>query len=60
MPLFKYFAIVGAVLVGLFYLADATLENRAPPVVTSERLGLPKTWHPDPIQPLVTAPPPAP
>ena len=50
MPVFSYFAIVGAVLVALFFLADATLEKGASPVVTSERVGLPKSWHPDPVQ----------
>ena len=35
MPIFKYFVIAGAVLVGLFYLADATLEKGASRVVTS-------------------------
>ena len=39
MPVFSYFAIVGAVLVALFFLADATLEKGASPVVTSERVG---------------------
>jgi len=46
--------------VALFYLADATLEKGAPPVVTSERVGLPKSWQPDPIQTLVSAPAPEP
>jgi hypothetical protein len=60
MPVFSYFAIVGAVLVALFFLADATLEKGATPVVTSERVGLPKPWQPDPVQTLVTAPAPEP
>jgi hypothetical protein len=60
MPIFKYFVIAGAVLVGLFYLADATLEKGASPVVTSERVGLPKSWQPDPVQTLVRAPAPEP
>jgi hypothetical protein len=60
MPVFGYFAIVGAVLVALFFLADATLEKGASPVVTSERLGLPKPWQPDPTQTLVSAPAPEP
>jgi hypothetical protein len=50
MPIFSYFAIVGAVLVALFFLADATLEKGTPPVVTSERQGLPEPRRPDPIQ----------
>jgi hypothetical protein len=60
MPVFGYFAIVGAVLVALFFLADATLEKGASPVVTSERVGLPKPWQPDPIQTLVSTPAPEP
>jgi hypothetical protein len=60
MPIFKYFLIAGAVLVGLFYLADATLEKGVSPVVTSERVGLPKSWQPDPVQTLVRAPAPEP
>ena len=60
MPIFSYFAIVGAVLVALFFLADATLEKGTPPVVTSERQGLPEPWRPDPIQTLVAAPAPEP
>jgi len=60
MPIFRYFVIAGAVLVGLFYLADATLEKGVSPVVTSERVGLPKSWHPDPVQTLVRAPAPEP
>jgi hypothetical protein len=60
MPIFSYFAIVGAVLIALFFLADATLEKGTPPVVTSERRGLPEPWRPDSIQTLVTAPAPEP
>ncbi|MGA7099207.1 MAG: hypothetical protein WBW13_14410 [Pseudolabrys sp.] len=60
MPIFSYFAIAGAVLVALLFLADATLEKGTPPVVTSERQGLPEPRRPDPIQTLVTAPAPEP
>src|SRR5262245_1780510 len=60
MPVFGYFAIVGAVLVALFFLADATLEKAAPPLVTSERLGQPKRWQPGPLQTLVSGPAPEP
>jgi hypothetical protein len=60
MPVFGYFAIVGAVLVALFFLADATLEKGRSPVVTSERVGLPKPRQPDPTQTLVSAPAPEP
>jgi len=60
MPIFRYFAVVGSVLIALFFVADATLEKGASPVVTSDRQGLPKPWHPDPTQILVAAPAPAP
>lgn len=60
MPIFSYFAIAGAVLIALLFLADATLEKGTPPVVTSERQGLPEPRRPDPIQTLVTAPAPEP
>jgi hypothetical protein len=60
MPVFSYFAIAGAVLVALFFLADATMEKGASPVVTTERVGLPKSWKPDPVQTLVRVPAPEP
>jgi hypothetical protein len=41
-------------------LADATLENGPPPIVTSDRTGLPKPWGPDGVKTLTTAPAPAP
>jgi hypothetical protein len=34
--------------------------ERGAPIVTTERQGLPKPWHPDPIQVLTAAPAPAP
>jgi pyruvate/2-oxoglutarate dehydrogenase complex dihydrolipoamide acyltransferase (E2) component len=58
-PIFTYFAVVGSVLIALLFVAGATLEKGSPVVVTSDR-GLPKPWHPDPIQTLATAPAPAP
>ena len=56
MPIFTYFAVVGSVLIALLFVAGATLEKGSPAVVTSDRYGLPKPWHPDPIQTLATAP----
>lgn len=60
MPALTFLAVVGLVLVGLLFVADATLENGPPPIVTSERTGLPKPWRPDGVQMLTTAPAPAP
>jgi len=44
----------------IFRCGHATLEKGASPVVTSERVGLPKPWQPDPIQTLVSKPAPEP
>ncbi len=61
MPIFSYFVGVGSVLVALLFVADATLEKRARPVVTTSSLyGLPKPWQPDPTQTLAAAAAPAP
>jgi hypothetical protein len=60
MPIFTYVAVVSSALIALLFIIDVTLEKGAPPVVTSERQGLPKPWHPDPIQALTAAPAPAP
>jgi hypothetical protein len=61
MPIFSYFVGVGSVLVALLFVADAALEKRATPVVTTSSLyGLPKPWQPDPTQTLAAAPAPAP
>ena len=51
MPIFSYFVGRGSVLVALLFVADATLEKRATPVVTTSSLyGLPKPWQPEPTQ----------
>jgi len=60
MPVFTFLAVVGLVLIGLLFVADATLENGPPPIVTSDRTGLPKPWRPDGVKTLTTAPAPAP
>jgi hypothetical protein len=60
MPALTFLAVVGLVLIGLLFVADATLENVPPPIVTSERTGLPKPWRPDGVKTLTTAPAPAP
>jgi hypothetical protein len=60
MPILGYFVVVGAVLVTLFFVADATLEKGPPPIVTSEQTGLPKSSRPPQVQVLTTAQAPAP
>jgi hypothetical protein len=60
MPALTLLAVVGLVLIGLLFVADATLENGPPPIVTSDRTGLPKPWRPDGVKTLTTAPAPAP
>ena len=60
MPIFTYVLVVGSALIALLFIMDVTVEKAAPPIVTSERQGLPKPWHPDPIQVLTAAPAPAP
>jgi hypothetical protein len=61
MPILSYFVGVGALLVALLFVADATLTPSNSPVVpTSTLYGLPKPWKPDPVQTLVTTPAPAP
>ena len=60
MPIFTYVLVVGSALIALLFIMDVTVEKGAPPIVTSERQGLPKPWHPDPIQVLTAAPAAAP
>ena len=57
MPALAFLTIVGLVLVALLFAADATLK---PVIVTSQRSGPPKPWHPGTIQTLTTTPAPAP
>src|SRR6476646_8329029 len=60
MPIFTYVLVVGSALLAFLFIMDVTVEKGAPPIVTSERQGLPKPWHPDPIQVLTATPAPAP
>jgi hypothetical protein len=60
MPIFRYFAVVGSVLVTLLFVADANLGKSGPPALSSDFYGLPKPWHPDPAQTLAATPAPAP
>jgi hypothetical protein len=64
MSALTFLAVVGLALIALLFVADATLEPSSPPIVTSNRVGLPEPWHPDSMDPgairnLTTAPAPA-
>jgi hypothetical protein len=59
-PIFTYVAVVSSVLIALMFLVNPMLEKGTRAVVTSDRVGLPKPWHPDSIQTLAAAPAPAP
>ena len=60
MPIFTYVAVVGSVLIALLFVVNPMLEKGTRAVVTSDRLGLPKPWHPNSIQTLGVVPAPAP
>jgi hypothetical protein len=60
MPVFKYFALVGSLLMAFLFVADATMEKAASPVPVSSFYGLPKPWKPDPTKTLAVAPAPEP
>ena len=59
-PIFTYVAVVGSVLIALLFVVNPMLEKGTRAVVTSDRVGLPKPWHPNSIQTLAAAPAPAP
>ena len=60
MPIFTYVAVVGSVLIALLFVVNPMLEKGTRAVVTSDRVGLPKPWHPNSIQTLAATPAPAP
>ncbi|HYC16585.1 MAG TPA: hypothetical protein VEC94_05235 [Pseudolabrys sp.] len=60
MPVLAFFAVAGLALLALLFVADATLEKRSSPIVTSSRIGLPEQRRPDTIQVLTTTRAPAP
>lgn len=60
MPIFTYVAVVGSVLIALLFVVNPMLEKGTRAVVTSDRVGLPKPWHPDSMQTLAAATAPAP
>jgi hypothetical protein len=51
MPIISYFAVVGAALMALLFVADANMESR-PLSFTSNFNGLPKPWTPELNPPL--------
>ena len=55
MPVLVFFAVVGSVLFALLFVADATLENSSPAIVTSQRTGLPAPQYHNAIKTLTTA-----
>jgi hypothetical protein len=62
MPVLAFFAVVGSVLFALLFVADATLENSSPAIITSQRTGLPAPPYDsaNAIKTLSNAPAPAP
>jgi len=46
MPIFAYLVAVGSALLALIFFANATLEKAGPPIVTTQRVGLPQTQVP--------------
>ena len=60
MPVLAFFAVVGSVLFALLFVADATLDNSSPAIVTSQRTGLPAPRYHNPIKTLTAVPAPAP
>jgi len=60
MPALTFLAVAGLVLIALLFVANATLEKGSPPIVTSDRIGLPQPWHTDDVRTLASTPAPAP
>jgi hypothetical protein len=60
MPVLSFLAVAGLALIALLFVANATLEPGSPPIVTSQRSGLPAVRHPDVVQTFSATPAPAP
>jgi hypothetical protein len=60
MPALAFLAVAGLALIALLFVANATLEPGSPPIVTSQRSGLPEVRRPDVAQTFSAAPAPAP
>ena len=59
MPALAFLAVAGLALIALLFVANATLEPGSPPIVTSQRSGLPEVRRPDVAQTSSAAPAPA-
>jgi hypothetical protein len=60
MPALAFLAVAGLALIALLFVAHATLEPGSPPIVTSQRSGLPEVRRPAVAQTFSAAPAPAP
>jgi hypothetical protein len=60
MPALAFLAVAGLALIALLFVANATLEPGSPPIVTSQRSGLPEVRRPDVAQAFSAAPAPVP
>jgi hypothetical protein len=60
MPIFKFLGVSAFALIALLFVADATLEPGSPPIVTSQRFGLPEPRRPDPVRTFTATSAPAP
>ena len=58
MPALAFLAVAGLALIALLFVANATLEPGSPPIVTSQRSGLPEVRRPDVAQTFSAAPAP--
>ena len=56
MAALTFLAVAGLALIALLFVANATLEPSSPPIVTSQRSGLPEARRPDATQTLSAAP----
>lgn len=54
MPLFAYFVVVGSVLLGLLYVAEAQLGPPAPLTISTNFHGLPAPWKAPASTPILT------
>jgi hypothetical protein len=60
MPIFKFLVVTGFALITLLFAANAMLEPGSPPIITSQRSGLPEPRTHNAARTLTTAPAPAP
>jgi hypothetical protein len=58
MPALAFLAVAGLALIALLFVANETLEPGSPPIVTSQRSGLPEVRRPDVAQTSSAAPAP--